>query len=283
MLLPDGFFDFAIRDPGPQERWAAFGFARTPMTAITHHSQEGHSTMVSVPSTGYNPMRDPARAPTAWHWTVVRRDHGWAQDGQMLQHYPVWARLQHGNEANILGPGGESEDGGVAEPTVRLTEAQEETWLLIHQDMRDFTGLPYERVPGSQTGLVEHREMTRPPGLTQCPSNLYDNLWTRIAGGGFSVDDKARLTRLEGLIAANGISKDLSKPLELIFGEEALEYADSKKWSAFLGLFNNQTKAAEAWNIGKAAAQAVAEHKALHPGGVAGPHRHRGGETGDVV
>ncbi len=132
-------------------------------------------------------MRDPNRFPTAWHFTVLRRDRVWNgrlfKEGDVLQHYPIWARLQHGHSANILGPGGESEDGGIPGNELRLTAKQEDSWLRIHHDIEEYTGRKFLRVPGSRTGLVEHREMTTPPGGTSCPSNLYDNLWKRILSG----------------------------------------------------------------------------------------------------
>jgi hypothetical protein len=185
MIGPDGFFDWAVRDPGPADRWANFGFARTPMTAITHHSLEG--TFTRVNGSGYNVMRDPSRFPTAWHGTVLRFsrmiDGVLYDNGTLFQHYPVFARLQHGNSANVLGPGFEAEEYGTAGNSLRLTPAQEDTYLHIHADMAAFTGRQYLRVPGSRTGLVEHREMTTPPGGTACPSNLYDGLWARIAEG----------------------------------------------------------------------------------------------------
>lgn len=71
--------------------------------------------------------------------------------------------------------------------------------------------------------------------------------------GGLSVDDRARLDRLERLLAGNGIAKDLAKPDERTTGEEALAYADQQGWSAFLGL--GETK------------QALAMHEANHPSG----------------
>ena len=37
-------------------------------------------------------------------------------------------------------------------------------------------------MPGSQVGLVEHREMTIPPGGTACPSERYAPLWAALEG-----------------------------------------------------------------------------------------------------
>jgi hypothetical protein len=198
MITPDGFFDWGIRDPGPDDRWAHQGYRRTPMTAITHHSIEGWFAWVAGHG-GYSPMRDPTRFPTAYHWQVVRFerevDGRQVLNGDLVQHYPVFAWLQHGHSANELGPGGESEDGGVPGLDLRLTPEQEDTWLRIHADMREFTGIDYTRVPGSKVGLVEHREM----GGTQCPSDFYNGLWERIAKGDDDMTDdelKAALKRI---------------------------------------------------------------------------------------
>ena len=67
-----------------------------------------------------------------------------------------------------------------------------------------------------------------------------------LGGDDMSEADRRRLDRLEKLLAGNGIAKDLSKPDELTFGEDALAYAAERGWSAFLGLGLNQTRAGEA-------------------------------------
>jgi hypothetical protein len=212
MIDSAGWFDWAVRDPGPADRWANFGFAHTSMVAITHHSLEGF--LRPLFTTGYSPMKDAARFPTAWHGSILREDTvilgKLYRQGTLFQHYPVFARLQHGNSANTLGPGFESEDYAMPGNTVRLTPGQSETWLRIHRDMREFTGRDFKRVPGSQRGLVEHREMTVPPGLTTCPNNLYDELWARIAQGDDAMTPeekadydalKAKVARMEGITA----------------------------------------------------------------------------------
>lgn len=77
---------------------------------------------------------------------------------------------------------------------------------------------------------------------------------------GLSVEDRARLDRLERLLAGNGIAKDLAKPDERTTGEEALAYADQQGWSAFLGLGLTQ--------------QALATHEHASGGGNVPEHTH---------
>lgn len=174
MTIVNGYFDWADRsDPAPPERIAHMGGKPTPMDSIIHHSMEG----VYFGRTGYAAFRDPQRYPTAWHWTVKRT-------GRLFQHAPVDARLVHAHAGNIRGPGGESE-GFKGEP---LTPSQVSAWLHIHADMREYTGIDYQRVPGSRRGLVEHNEF----GPTTCPNGRYEPLWEAIRGGEDLTADEVR-------------------------------------------------------------------------------------------
>lgn len=164
-ISKDGWFDWAIRDPGPESRWLVFGSTVTPMLAIYHHSLEGYFNPVAGPK--YNVMDDPKTTPTAWHWSVTK-------DGAVYQHFPVFARLQHANGGNAIGPGGESE-GFAGEP---LTEPQTGAWLRIHEDMRVFAKQPFLRSTDGRTGLCEHREA--PGAQTACPSERYAPLWAAL-------------------------------------------------------------------------------------------------------
>jgi hypothetical protein len=148
------------------------------MDAIIHHSFEGWFN--SIAGDGYNVAEDPTRNPTGWHGTVCSRiivHLGKAYPpGTLFQHYPVFARLQHANAANIVGPGFELE----GTSAMLITDVQIETYKRIHADMRKFTGKSYERFPlGDLVGLIEHREV--PNSQTACPSNRYTPLWTSIA------------------------------------------------------------------------------------------------------
>lgn len=170
MIGTDGFFDWAIRDPGPADRVRSG--MRTPVTVYVLHSMEG--TYAYGTPGAYIVLRDGTRYPTAWHWTKLR-------DGRVCQHYPSWAHLQHGHAANTLGPGGELE-GFKDEP---MTDAQLAAEKRIIHDInlwRVGQGLsPLERdtraLPaGQKRGLVLHREMA-PGGATACPSDRYARLF----------------------------------------------------------------------------------------------------------
>lgn len=193
MIDAAGFFDWAERDLGPPARMQ-WGQGWTAMDCITHHSLEGSYT----PITGYTPFRDANRFPTAWHGTIKR-------DGVLWQHYPVFVRLQHGNSANTRGPGFESE-GFAGEP---LTPEQVKTWLRIHADIAAFTGKSYTRVPGSQVGLVEHREMTVPPGGTACPSGRYAPLWAALEDDMNESDTRALIASI--VYGGTAVLDDLEK------------------------------------------------------------------------
>ena len=168
-LKDNGWFSWAIQDPGPENRILP-GLV-LPMSVVVHHSMEG---TYNYPG-GYTVLRDPEGFPTAWHWTVKR-------DGRVLQHYGAFRHLQHAHAANVLGPGGESE-GYQREP---LTPEQVAAWRRIHADINEYRerqGLPpfvrdIARLPqGTKRGWVEHREMAPAWNTTQCPSERYAPLW----------------------------------------------------------------------------------------------------------
>lgn len=94
---------------------------------------------------------------------------------------------------------------------------------------------------GGWTDVAVHQYSSTIP---VCGRERDHNYW--FLEEGLSVDDKARLDRLERIIAGNGIAKDLAKPDERTVGEEALAYADERGWSAFLGLGLNQVAAGKA-------------------------------------
>lgn len=177
-----GFFDWAVRDPGPADRWAYFGRRHTDMTVLCHHSLEGYFRPVG--SLGYNVMKDPQRFPTAWHGTVTRfelvyQGHTYPP-GTLFQHYPITYWLQHGHAANSLGPGFEAEGFTAPYSTIPpedcgpLSPEQVATYRRMHADMAE-AGYAFTRNKGSMLGLVEHREMSN--GQTACPHERYAPLW----------------------------------------------------------------------------------------------------------
>ncbi len=257
MLRDDGWFDWAVRDPGPPDR--VLSNFRTPLTVYVCHSMEG---VYHFPD-GYTAMRDPRRFPTAWHWTKART-------GTLYQHYPVWAHLQHGHSANILGPGGELE-GFQNEP---INNDQMRTDLRIIADINFYLERkgfkPLERdnrqLPQmTKRGLVEHREMTQAPNTTQCPSSRYAPLWAALEDD-MSPEDKALLDKLVKVMGNAQMDEWLAKgnaPLLTAFASE-------------------QTARGEATN-------AINGHLENHPngGGAAANHKHRMDivitETGPVI
>lgn len=189
MIDNNGWFAWAKRDPGPPEHWAFFGNRRNSMAAIYHHSLEGW--FYPVNSNGHNEMKNPERAPTAWHGTIDN-------NGVLWQHYPVFAWLQASNGGNPYGPAFETE--GLFD--MPLTSVQVQTWLRIHADMRELTGNDYRRIPGGAgtRGLVEHREA--PGAQTACPSERYAPLWSAIALKGNAMTEEQVRTIIREELAA---------------------------------------------------------------------------------
>ena len=96
-------------------------------------------------------------------------------------------------------------------------------------------------------GMAGHEDTLQ--GKASGKSDPGDAFWTPFLAAlneedSLSAEDIARIDRLERLLAANGIAKDLGKPEELTFGEDALVYAAERGWSAFLGLGLNQAATA---------------------------------------
>lgn len=267
-ITNDGWITWAIRDPGPASRWAAFGNVITPVNAIYHHSFEGWFNPVSD-GDGYNVMNDPGMAPTAWHGTVTSRPVKFKgaslPPGTLFQHYPINARLQHANGGNVIGPGFELE--GLA-PTP-ITPDQVKTYLAIHRDIAEWTKKSYAR----PTGLVEHREA--PGAQTSCPSERYAPLWAAIKAGGEVTKEEyeallVRMTNLEWLVTGKS-------------GSEAVAIA---KDFAAKGISPVLTRVNRFETEGDSVARTninghVLNHSA-QPGGVA-DHIHEGSTTGKVV
>lgn len=209
MLRDDGWFDWAIREPGPPDRiLSAF---RLPLTVITFHSLEGYIG-------AYKAYEDPARFPTAWHDTNPKV-------GVILQHYSFFAHLQHGNAANVLGPGSEME-GRAGEP---MTENQLRNNIRIIRDVNEYL-VRHGRDPltrdsralavGMKRGLVEHGEM----GYTACPSGRYAPLWAALAAPPPTPEDEMGMTDDEKLALYAGSEQMETRPSRAA----RLEYANAR-------------------------------------------------------
>lgn len=173
MTLQDGWHDFAVRVPGPNDRRI---YTDNDETVIIGHSLEG---LVG----SYSTMFDPAKFPTAWHGTVRRT-------GEARQHYPSYAGLAASNAGNLKGPAWEAE-GFAGEP---LTDAQVVTFLRIIRDMEAAHGRLYR--PGvKREGFTEHNHW----GQTACPSGRYQPLYDAIAAG--ALEDDMADPRVDAILA----------------------------------------------------------------------------------
>jgi len=184
----------------------------------------------------------------SWHFSVGR-------DGSVMQHLdfedggyhagipdtapsPVWPLWKgHGVNVNLYTIGIEHEgfsgDG--------FTEAQRLASRDLCKWLAGELGFPYDRdhfPPHADIDLVNRPSDFAPPDGREAH---YQYMFEEES---MSEADRLRLDRLEKLLAGNGIAKDLSKPDELTFGEDALAYAAERGWSAFLGLGLNQTATA---------------------------------------
>lgn len=243
MTIIDGWFDWAVRDPGPDDRAAFYGPVPSDMDTMTHHSMEGWFDPISASNGGYNAMRDPSRFATAWHGSVCIRPIMFKGEqypiGTLFQHYPVQQRLVHGNAANPRGPGFELE-GGAGDANEPIPYAAILTYQRMHRDLRAFTGKPFLREPGTGRGLVEHREM----GPTACPSGRYDPLWAAL-----------------GTETEDGVTRDEYAALELRV--TALELALMSGSEERLPLAERQTNAQyRIQEVAKGNAQSVAQRAA---------------------
>lgn len=223
-ILDSGYFDWAVKAPGPQARLDFYN-SRTPVDVCCHHSAEGWYATYQV-------QERPERYPTMPHGHVLI-------DGTLMQHAPIWAATVHGHAANLRGPGWEAEGLRPSE----ITAAQQGTFRRIHRELSWFTGRTptrwtgtYPQLPPSIPGilwLVEHRQM----GQTECPSERYAPLWAALQAGeedeedGMTNDERKRLERLERIVAGNGIDVTGVR----ITGDAALQFLADDGASLALG------------------------------------------------
>lgn len=130
----------------------------------------------------------------------------------------------------------------------------------------DYHGLGTNRIPfvdGNNTGwpgIVGHEDTAQGKGAGKSdPGPLFWEAWSTLLAqeDDMSAEDRARLDRMERLIGGNGIDLDGDGVAE-VFGEEALNIASDRGWSAFLGINIARQEAAAA---AAAAQQAVPDHE----------------------
>lgn len=154
MINADGYFDWAIKDPGPQERQNG---GRNGGKGMVPHSAEGY-------------------------WPVLRqvlwgdRGSSWGasnlKDGRFIQHYSVWAQTWTSGAGYPNNNFFAFENEGVAGQP--LTKAQTDNIIRAGKELMAVQGWKPRRPvnDGDLTAsLYEHRECTRWGALgTACPS-----------------------------------------------------------------------------------------------------------------
>ena len=166
MIDPQGWFSWAVRDPGPPERQYA---GRNTLKLFIPHSAEGY-------------------------WPVMRqilwgdRGSSWfasnLKDGRLIQHYPIYARTWTSGSGypNYNGLAWENE--GVAGEA--FTDKQTENCIRIINEVSALTGMKSWRRPlnsaDKEAQLYEHNECTRwGSEPTACPSHRVP--WSTIIAG----------------------------------------------------------------------------------------------------
>ena len=217
MIGKDGFFDWATRDPGHPEKVYP---ERNKEEGIAWHSAEGW-----LPS-----LRQLVKA---WErkasWTGSISLHG-----DLFQHYPVWASCwaSSSSGANIRTWSFELE--GLAGDLPTPNQMRTIWRITAERELR--TGREATRdLPGRN--MWNHWELAHKYGAppTSCPSGRYDKFYAELEArpkeDEMTPEEKARLERVEKILAGNGIAqiapdgsivrKPDGKPL-LTFGEDAL-------------------------------------------------------------
>lgn len=246
-----GRFSWMQWIPGPPERVYP---GRNTMEFYIAHDMVGYYNGGSVPGV----MLDPSRR-ASWPWTYG--------ETAAFQHYPVWAcTWTSGSEywnRNGVAPETSRTMRPLQDDAEPLTLAQLEMHCRAIADIEEYRqriGLRPITFRRSLGTIREHREVS--PVVTTCPNGrmqpLYDALEDEM-----SVEDKARLDRLERIVAANGIDVEGQR----LVGEAALSFLSDNGSSAFLSIRNLNTVLRlhdeDIVSIG----DSVHEHTTKHPGG----------------
>jgi len=161
-LTADGWFDFAIRDPGPLSKTSG---GRNRIRGVVPHSAEGYWPHLQ------ELLHDEARR-ASWFASNLK-------DGRLFQHYPVYTQTWTSGCAFLNNDFPAWENEGVAgEP---LTAAQFDNNVKIIGGLSALGGWSPRRPTDAQdltATCYEHNESTRFGGkFTVCPSNRID--WPR--------------------------------------------------------------------------------------------------------
>jgi hypothetical protein len=155
-----------------------------------------------------------------------------AYDGKLIQMYPITASTwtSGGPEGNCNYIPLELE-GGWNPYDEPMTDAQVETFVRLIRELEQHKGFRY--LPGRN--MLEHWQVAEKYSYapTACASGRYARGWAALQGDKMSELDKARLDRLESIVAGFGINDEAGNRLT---GNDALEYAFTMGLSAFLGI-----------------------------------------------
>lgn len=154
-ITADGYFDWAIKDPGPP--WKVNG-GRNGQKGMIPHSAEGY-----WPYLRNGVLWGPRRA--SWHASNLK-------DGRFFQHYPIWAQTWTSGAGYPNNNYPTTENEGVAgEP---LTQAQIDNLIHMGRDLMEVGGWRPRRPVSDRdllASLMEHNEQVRfGADPTSCPS-----------------------------------------------------------------------------------------------------------------
>jgi len=202
MIGKDGYFDWAIRDPGhPQKLYPD----RNREEGIAWHSAEGWMPALRALVKDWNRKAS---------WTGSIGLHG-----DLYQHYPVWASTwaSGGPEANTRYWAFELEGLAGDLPTA----SQMNTLLRIAGEYEASTGRKATRALPERT-MWMHRELTVKYGTasTSCPSNRYSGFFAKLEEA-----DVATVEEIEELFRRTGGRGEVARNADLLAYSNGLNEA----------------------------------------------------------
>ena len=197
-MIVDGWFDFAIRDPGPA---GSVNGGRNSVRGIVPHSAEGHwATLEDLHDFHWSRATNPdPRKRASWGATNLK-------DGRFVQHYSVWAQTWTSGSAYPNNNFFAFENEGVAGES--LTQAQIDNIIRVGRDLIALQGwLPRRprNVEDTTASLYEHNECDRwGANATACPSGRipWNIIVPALQGSGRMYTDKEIDAKIGAVLAA---------------------------------------------------------------------------------